>query len=122
MSLKENEKIQCERCKGKGHLGPLPVKVDHERYKILCPKCYGLRELDWIENVVGLDKSNTLIILVCMANGLVPDNYVFMFGGTAYFVGSGYFKKDGSEAMLKHVKMNVPFTNEYPGTLDMWRD
>jgi len=47
----ENETYLCDKCNGKGNIptkNPDVVKV--------CPKCHGKKELDWIENVVGVTK------------------------------------------------------------------
>lgn len=48
----DDEKYICNKCNGKGHLptkNPDVVKM--------CPKCHGKKELDWIENVVGVTKT-----------------------------------------------------------------
>lgn len=128
MSLVEKKKTLCSECNGRGHVGRMPFPMTHydQPHKILCPKCCGLTELDWIQNIVGVDKHHAISILSHMLNGscinLKEDNYVFVFGGTSYFIDKDFFSPQATEKMFDHVRMNVPFLKEYPGTLDMWRD
>jgi hypothetical protein len=124
----EREKTLCKKCNGKGHVGrlPFPMPYYEKPHKILCPKCCGLTELDWIRNIMGVDKSTAISIITHMINGtcknLKEDNFVFLFGGTAYFIDKEFFIRQSTEKMFSHVRMNVPFVKENPGTLDMWRD
>ena len=46
LKLYKNE-IICDKCNGKGVVNSLIGTG------FLCPKCLGIRKLDWIENVTG---------------------------------------------------------------------
>lgn len=46
-----NEEYVCDKCNGKGNLPTKNPDVVKQ-----CPKCYGKKKLDWIENVVGVTK------------------------------------------------------------------
>lgn len=44
------EKIKCERCKG---TGIDPESLTNEASS--CKKCSGLKELDWVQNITGVE-------------------------------------------------------------------
>jgi len=43
-------KFKCDKCDGKGHFQPYNMIVYQKQ---VCDKCWGEKELDWIENIVG---------------------------------------------------------------------
>jgi len=42
--------VRCKKCKGKGLVRVNTLENKLER---MCPKCFGIGKLDWIEVVVG---------------------------------------------------------------------
>lgn len=121
MSLNEDVKMKCPKCKGLGQVGQ--TKYEEQIYKIVCPKCYGIKEIDWIENIMGRDEQELVWRVLAIEGSLPPDNYVFVFGGTTYFVKEKHFDLKASvKERWEAVIMNVPFLRNHPGTLDMWRD
>ena len=57
------EFIKCDKCEGKGF-----VWLDRDEFPFpsmsrTCEKCYGKKELDWIENIVGVKKGYTEFII-----------------------------------------------------------
>jgi len=62
-------KEKCGRCKGEGFL--------YTPHKIVCTYCYGKKEFDWIEQVIGLSH---------------PHKETFSFDSS---------KDDGGELMLR---------------------
>ncbi|MHA1701442.1 MAG: hypothetical protein ACTSWK_04150 [Promethearchaeota archaeon] len=58
---------KCDRCEGTG----IDPELDNNQ---LCKKCSGLKELDWIQNITGVDitrKEKTIVYTVKMLNDLV---------------------------------------------------
>lgn len=47
----EGDKFKCDKCDGKGYFPPYISSI--EVGQKLCDKCWGEKELDWIENIVG---------------------------------------------------------------------
>lgn len=130
MSLKEDEKTPCPKCNGVGQVGE--VTYCDTIYKIVCPRCLGKRQLDWIEKIIppiqsewlkqkpGYDALSIVLTVKCF---MPPDNYVYVFGGTTYFMGKDHFNMElSTRDRWAALIMNVPFLRENPGTLDMWRD
>jgi len=60
------EKIICDKCDGKGI-------IHNKDSGYICPKCLGEKELDWVENIVGKDKSKF--------NGNITSSSVSYVGG-----------------------------------------
>ena len=53
------EKIECDRCRGEGTINVCPP--DDKWYMTditLCPKCKGLKKLDWVEMIVGVGEKS----------------------------------------------------------------
>jgi DnaJ-class molecular chaperone len=42
--------MKCQTCNGIGYW-----ESEDKMIKQLCPKCYGQKEVDWIEEVLGVD-------------------------------------------------------------------
>jgi len=40
----------CDKCNGKGYIG-YHNKKDKSYDTVTCTKCYGQKELDWLENI-----------------------------------------------------------------------
>lgn len=130
MYSKEDEKTPCKKCNGEGQVGELTYC--DTLYKIVCPHCRGVRQLDWIEQIIRPSDYNfmdnkpgidALTIVLGLKVYMPPDNYVFVFGGTTYFVMKDHFDMTRStDDRWSSVVMNVPFMKENPGTLDMWKD
>lgn len=59
------EKILCDRCNGKGYY------VYKEGWNHICPKCLGRKELDWLQNIIGVKSSDFY---------LYPDVYKALMG------------------------------------------
>lgn len=129
MSSNEERKMPCPKCNG---LGTVSELLYVELYKIICPRCIGLKQLDWIQMAMGIPKGNylkgipgydALSIIQIIKRYHSPDNYVFEFGGSAYFIKIGFFDKQKSvHDKWRYIVLNNSFPKEYPGTLDMWRD
>lgn len=43
--------VICSKCNGEGR-----IKHKGSRWSDICPKCWGKKKLDWIENVVGVEE------------------------------------------------------------------
>lgn len=54
LKLEEGE-IICDKCSGYGSY-PLPHKLKNNELSGLCPKCWGNKKVDWIENAMGVQK------------------------------------------------------------------
>ena len=120
---------KCPRCFAHGYVGHL--KHTNRWYRILCPRCHGKKHLDWIERALPPIKSNfmkgkpgfdTFTLIQNIHSYLHPNNYVFVFGGTTYFMDKEFFSIDDIRQKWSRLRMNVPFLKNNPGTLDMWRD
>ena len=44
------EYIKCDKCNGNG------IVLEKEFLGNICPKCDGKKELDWVENIVGVKR------------------------------------------------------------------
>ena len=40
----------CDRCHGYGTIG-----FNESNQIAICPKCLGLKNIDWLENIIGVD-------------------------------------------------------------------
>jgi hypothetical protein len=50
------EKIECDKCRGKGTIIVSPDDRWWTTARKPCPKCRGLKKLDWVEMIVGVDE------------------------------------------------------------------
>ena len=48
--------IICPKCNGKGGYHKRTYEFPHTLYTAVCRKCYGNRNIDWIENLINEDK------------------------------------------------------------------
>lgn len=110
------EKMPCSKCNGNGTVETL--LYSSKEFKIICPKCVGKRKIDWIQSITGI-KLDVLELLLRLYKKFIPDNYVFVFGGTAYFVRQKFFY--APVFTVEHIQMNVPFLKENPDELKVWR-
>ena len=120
MLSNEDVRMTCPKCNGLGQVGNLIHK--EQIYKITCPKCFGQKKIDWIWNVMH-HEVDAFVITFMIKTHMEKDNYVFVFGGTTYFITKGFFDPSlTTREQYKHFVMHVPYLRDNPGTLDMWRD
>lgn len=52
LTLDEGE-VECDRCEGTGSTKHHNLRTISDNLMTMCPKCFGIGKLDWIEVVVG---------------------------------------------------------------------
>jgi Zn-finger nucleic acid-binding protein len=112
--------MNCPRCQGLGHVGNL---LEHNiRFKIICPKCHGVMKISWIDNIMNRKLKDAGFIIFGVANKYNPDNYVFEWGGTTYFLHEEFYNRSlNTHDKWANLIMNVPYSKENPQALSVWR-
>jgi hypothetical protein len=125
MSLEESEMtlFPCTKCNGDGNVGI--VRYNNRKYKILCPKCLGTKKLDWIQQTRVLKRQrDAIIIIIFIEKYILPDDYTFVYGGTAYFINKEFFGSviinHGNSLRWNNILMNIPIVKKYPHLADAW--
>lgn len=101
MSLKENVKIKCVKCQGKGYskverFTLLKRNIINEEFKCLCLHCLGLGEVDWVEQITGKRVTynkigESFFIMHWIDENLPKDNWMYIHHGSRYFVHRKFF-------------------------------
>lgn len=91
MLSEENVKTPCNECNGKGYTGT--IKLEREQitnHKILCLKCIGLKELDWLQQITGINivDDDNFSMIEWILEHMSKDNWVYYSRKTdaAYYI------------------------------------
>jgi hypothetical protein len=70
--MDDSEKMLCGRCDGTG----IDPEVDEQGCEQICKKCAGVRKLDWVSNVTGMEltrEQKTILFVINTLNELADE-------------------------------------------------
>lgn len=87
-------KEKCIKCKGIGLTDE--IEIHGRNYKVICDRCFGLKEVYWTENLMpkSYEKNDSFDMFECatrLEHTFEPDNYIIPAPGRTYYLREEFF-------------------------------
>ena len=108
MSLEENEltvEIPCKKCDGFGFVKV--VMMEGRKFFIICDRCYGRRQIDWVSAIFGINFDDAFTFIAELQKNLFPGNFIMYAPGRNYIIKREFFYETDIKEKYKYLLMTT---------------
>ena len=108
MSLEEKEltaENPCQKCRGFGYTNATRFK--NREYFIICDRCYGRKNIDWVSSVVGIKFDDVLNFIWNLNETLFPGNFIMPAPGRYYIIREEFWYERDFKKKFANLVMTV---------------